>query len=102
MNAPDWTLPGMELIFEHDKDWLKKAIEQEDIVNSVDCLGWGFWPTQNRGYYDERVLRVMADFLEIQNKPFWDEYHAYCEQELRTRDEEELAQPDSDFGWLAP
>lgn len=90
MEQPDWNLPGMENISEHDIRWLKKSIENEDIVKSIHCLGWAFWPTKNVGYYDERTLRVMADFIEIQNKPFWDEYDAYCEQELRARDEEEL------------
>ena len=77
----DWNLPGMEVFGEDSLRWIKRSILDEDIVNAIACLGWGFWPTKNRGYYDEHSLRKIADFIEIQNKPFWDEYERYCDDE---------------------
>ncbi len=74
----DWDLPGMENIGEDMTRWLVRLIREGELINSIHCLGWGYWPTKNGGYLDERTLRVLADFIEIQNKPFWDEYEAYC------------------------
>ena len=79
----DWTLPGMEKFDQRTLDSFKRSIEQGDIVNSIHSLGWALWPTVNRGYYDSDHLRQIADFLEIQNKPFWDEYDRYCEEQER-------------------
>ncbi len=47
-------------------------------------MGWSLWPTKNTGYYDTEHLRAIADFLEIQNKPFWDAYDRYCEEQMAT------------------
>jgi len=80
LDKVDWTLPGMEKFSEADIRFLKKTITDEDLVNSIHCLGWALWPTTNRGYYNEDVLRKLADFIEIQNKPFWDEYDKHCEE----------------------
>lgn len=77
----DWGLPGMEGIDKRDRDSITRSILSGDIVNSYYCMGWALWPTCNRGYYDERWLRKIADFLEIQNKPFWDEYEEYCKRD---------------------
>jgi hypothetical protein len=76
----DWDLPGMDKFGEDTRRWLTKAILDGDIVEAMCSLGWSFWPTTNRGYYDERHLRAIADFLEIQNKPFWDSYEKYCSE----------------------
>lgn len=79
MEQVNWFLPGMEKFSEQQLSAIKRSLDNEDIVNSIHCLGWALWPTENRGYYDSEWLRVIADFLEIQNKPFWDEYEAYCQ-----------------------
>lgn len=84
----DWSLPGMEKISEDNKKFLTKLILEEDLVNSVHCLGWAFWPTKNNGYLDERLLRLLADFIEIQNKRFWDEYDKYCQEHAEEMSEE--------------
>ena len=73
-----WDLPGMEQFNDHQKETLIRCIQGGDIVNSIHCLGWALWPTENKGYYDTEHLRMIATFLEVQNKPFWDEYEAYC------------------------
>lgn len=78
LDKVDWGLPGMENFTEQDKMILERCILGGDIVNSVSCLGWALWPTSNKGYYDENHLRRIADFIEIQNKPFWDEYDQWC------------------------
>lgn len=84
----NWDLPGMEKFDDRTKEIFIRSIQQGDIVNSIHSLGWALWPTKNRGYYDSHHLRQIADFLEIQNKPFWDEYKAYCAvQEPLTGDE---------------
>lgn len=80
MKEPDWSLPGMEKFSEEQIRHLKRAIENRNIVESIHCLGWALWPTDNRGYYDSGFLRTIADFLDIQNKPFWDEYDKACEE----------------------
>ncbi len=78
----DWNLPGMENFSKDNKEYLTRFILDGTLVNDATCLGWALWPTKNEGFYDEKILRVIADFIEIQNKPFWDDYAAYCyEQE---------------------
>jgi hypothetical protein len=92
----DWKLPGMEKFHEHQIKTLKRSIEIGTIVNSIHSLGWSLWPTKNEGYYDEHWLRTIADFIEIQNKPFWDEYEKYCEEQHQ-RDEENNVEDDDFF-----
>lgn len=70
----DWAAPGMEKFTERELKYLRRCIEQEDIVCSIHSLGWALWPTTNRGYYDSDLLRKIADFLEIQNKIYWKGY----------------------------
>ncbi len=85
-----WDLPGMEQFSDNQRQVLIRCIQGGDIVNSIHCLGWALWPTQNKGYYDTEHLRMIATFLEVQNKPFWDEYEAYCAaQEPLTEQEQE-------------
>jgi hypothetical protein len=86
----DWDLPGMENIGEDMTRWLVRLIREGELINSIHCLGWGFWPTKNGGYLDERTLRVLADFIEIQNKPFWDEYDKWCEEHPPEQEGDEL------------
>ena len=74
----NWSLPGMESLTDYQKTALIRYIQHGDIVCSLHCLGWAFWPTENRGFYDATSLRTIATFLEIQNKPMWDEYDDYC------------------------
>lgn len=80
LDKVNWSLPGMENFTPERVRNLTKAIEDELIVHSIHCLGWALWPTKNEGYYDTAWLRCIADFLEIQNKPWLDEYDEYCEQ----------------------
>ena len=88
----DWNLPGMENFSDERKKNLSRAILNGTIVDGLACLGWALWPTKNEGYYDEAWLRCIADFLEIQNKPFWDSYDKWCEEnEDEMRKELELA-----------
>lgn len=75
----NWELPGMEQFDERTTEWIKRTILDGDIVEAICCLGWSLWPTTNHGYYDEWHLRKIADFLEIQNKPFWDSYEKQYE-----------------------
>lgn len=82
----DWNLPGMEKFDAITSDWLTRLILDGQLVNSIVCLGWGFWPTQNRGYLNDYYLRILADFIEIQNKPFWDEYEDYVDSKEATED----------------
>ena len=88
----DWTLPGMEKFSADDIAFFKRDIADPDggIVNSIHCLGWAYWPVRNKGYLDEQLLRVIADFIEIQNKPFWDEYDAYCAAQEPLTEKEQL------------
>jgi hypothetical protein len=74
----DLTLPGMEAFTEEDCRWLIRCIEQGDLVYTISSLGWALWPTENRGYYDARLLRKLADFIEVQNKPMEEEYDRHC------------------------
>ena len=76
----DMDLPGMEAFSFDDCLLLTRLIERGDLVYTVSSLGWAFWPTNNSGYYDARLLRMMADFIAIQNKPFEDEYDRYCQE----------------------
>ena len=94
LNKVDWTLPGMEKFSNEDIAFFKRDIIKEDssIVNSIDCLGWAYWPITNHGYLNARLLRKIADFTEIQNKPWEDEYDRYCSEQA----ELELL-PDEDF-----
>ncbi len=89
--GPHWFLPGMEKFSEQQLSALKRAIDDTSIVNSIHCLGWALWPTKNQGYYDSEWLRTIADFLEIQNKPFWDEYETYCNSNEPLDDEESFS-----------
>ena len=84
LNKVDWTLPGMEKFSEDDIAFFKRDIADDDggLVCEMACLGWGFWPVKNKGFYDERLLRVIANFIEIQNKPIWDAYDVYLEEKL--------------------
>jgi len=82
LDKVDWGLPGMDAFSERDIDYFKRSILAGDIVESMSCLGWALWPTENKGFYDTSSLRMIASFLEIQNKPFWDEYDKYCEESL--------------------
>lgn len=88
LSKVDWTLPGMEKFSEDDIRFFKRELEDEEggIVYSIQCLGWGFWPISNRGYLDEHLLRKIADFIEIQNKPFWDDYEKYCQETMDEND----------------
>lgn len=88
LSKVDWTLPGMEKISKDMNRWLIRIIEDEELVHSIACLGWAFWPTKNGGYLDQQTLRVLADFIEIQNKPFWDEYDAYYDSQEPLTDEQ--------------
>jgi len=90
LDTVDWNLPGMEKFSEHTKDWLTRLIKEDQLVNQLASLGWSFWPTRNIGFFDERSLRNLADFIEIQNKPFWDGYEEYCKQSLESEEEETL------------
>jgi len=85
----NWSLPGMEDLSKDDISWITRLIEGGDLVTDISCLGWAYWPTQNKGFLDERLLRTLANFIEIQNKPLWDGYDEYCEQneELKTPEE---------------
>lgn len=87
-HEPDWTLPGMEKFSDDDIAFFKRDLAASDgsIVNSIHSIGWALWPTTNKGYFDENLLRKIADFIEIQNKPFWDEYDEYC----RNRPQDDL------------
>ena len=81
MDKVDWSLPGMDKFSSDDIAFFKRDIATEQnpdgaLVNSIQSLGWAYWPIKNKGYLDERLLRKIADFIEIQNKPFWDEYEA--------------------------
>ena len=91
----DWTLPEMEKVSESNRLLLTRLICDGTIVNSIRSMGWAFWPTKNKGYYDPWLLRLIADFTEAQNKPFWDEYEKWSEEnELREdcdcEDEDEI------------
>ena len=84
----DWNLPGMEEITPQQRETLTRSILNGDIVNSIHSLGWSLWPTKNRGYYDEVWLRCIARFIEIQNKPFWDDYEKYCDGLMEAEDDD--------------
>lgn len=86
----NWTLPGMEVFSDREKEILIRSIQLGDIVNSIHSLGWALWPTKNRGYYDSEHLRMLAAFLEIQNKPFWDEYDNWCNEHPPEQEGDEL------------
>lgn len=61
--------------------FFKKLEEEGSLRNEIASLGWGFWPsecTAGSGYFDEHLLRILADEIERRNKPFWDEYEEYC------------------------
>lgn len=74
-----WDLPGMDKFSEEDIAFFKRDIlKGEGIVDSIHSIGWSYWPTANNGFLNEHLLRKIADFIEIQNKPFWDDYEAYC------------------------
>ena len=78
LDCVDWNLPGMEQFNEKDKQCLISLIEKGNIVLSYFITeGWAFWPTRNEGYYNSRLLRNIANFLDIQNKPFLDEQDRY-------------------------
>jgi cell division septum initiation protein DivIVA len=81
--AVNWELPGMEKFSKDDIAFFKREIghEKGGIVKNLHSLGWSYWPIANRGYLDHRLLRVIADFIEIQNKPFWDDYEAMNAEE---------------------
>lgn len=83
LKTVDWTLPGMEKFSQADLDFFEREIVADDphIVNAMASLGWAYWPVSNKGFLDERLLRKIADFIEIQNKPFWDSYEEYCRKE---------------------
>ena len=78
LDAVNWKLPGMEKFSESDIAFFKREIahKQAALVHTLPSLGWAYWPTTNRGFLDAPLLRRIADFIEIQNKPFWDEYEA--------------------------
>lgn len=80
----NWDLPGLDKFSEEDRRFIELCITQEDIVFSIHSMGWAYWPVKNRGFLNERMLRLIADFIEAQNKPFWDE----CEKHLATSDTE--------------
>lgn len=52
--------------------------ERGMLVNDISSLGWAFWPEKGGGFFNEHLLRQLADEIEKRNKPFWDEYEAYC------------------------
>jgi hypothetical protein len=77
----DWALPGMELFPAAFMRLIIRMVKEGDLVHEMCCLGWAYWPTKNRGYLDSGVLRHIADFIDIQNKPFWADYERYCDAE---------------------
>lgn len=88
----DWRLPGMAKFDDDEREHIERMILGGDIVDSIHCNGWAFWPTENKGYYDARILRRIAGFIEIQNKPMEDAYDKWCEeQEDKLRADLELA-----------
>lgn len=83
LNKVDWSLPDLKKFSEADIAFFKRNIYTEDnpdgaIVNSIASVGWSYWPRTNQGFLDANLLRKIADFIEICNKPFWDEYDKYC------------------------
>ena len=69
----------------NDEAFFKKLEDEGMLVNSIESLGWGFWPSTG-GYFDEITLRILADEIERRNKPFWDEYEQYCRSNQATED----------------
>lgn len=76
----DENLPGMEDFTSDQLRTIIRMICDLDIVNDISCLGWSFWPYENKGYYDENLLDTISKFIRIQNKPFWDDYYKWCEE----------------------
>ena len=68
--------------YEH---FFKKLEDEGSLRNEIASLGWGFWPSECKegsGYFNEETLRILADEIERRNKPFWDEYEAYCKSQV--------------------
>lgn len=81
LSKVDWNLPGMEKFNEENVRCFTKLILGGDLVTDISCTGWALWPTSNKGFYPDYFLRQIADFIEIQNKPFWDDYEKYCHEQ---------------------
>lgn len=68
-------------------DTFFKNLEDAGILrDELSSLGWAIWPFDKNGkqmgYFDERLLRAVADEIEKRNKPFWDEYEAYSRRQM--------------------
>jgi hypothetical protein len=81
-----------------DSEKFFQKLEQDGmLVDSIHSLGWGFWPQDGGGYFDEYTLRLLADEIERRNKPFWDNYEEYCKNLPLDLPKEEIVE-DCDFG----
>lgn len=70
----------------NDEDFFKALEESGILRDEMSSLGWALWPFDKNGkqmgFFDERLLRRVADEIERRNKPFWDEYEAYCRGQM--------------------
>lgn len=71
-------------------NFFKKLEEEGLLADEITSLGWAFWLPNGGGFMDERLLRILADEIERRNKPFWDEYEAYCASQPKDTDMEEF------------
>jgi hypothetical protein len=73
-----------------DELFFKKLEDEGLLVNDIGSDGWAFWPINKDGKYtgflNEFYLRKLADEIERRNKPFWDEYEAYCAKQHHHHD----------------
>lgn len=69
-----------------DEEFFKRLEEDGILRDEISSLGWALWPFDKNGkqmgYFDEHLLRRVADEIERRNKPFWDEYEAYCRRQM--------------------
>ena len=69
-----------------DEEFFKRLEESGILRDEFSSLGWALWPFDKNGkqmgFFDERLLRKVADEIERRNKPFWDEYEAYSKRQI--------------------
>lgn len=69
-----------------DDTFFKRLEEHGILRDELSSLGWALWPFnkdgKQMGFFNEHLLRKVADEIERRNKPFWDEYEAYCRRQM--------------------
>lgn len=81
----------------NSQSFFQKLEDDGLLRDELASIGWAFWPFdqdgRQRGFFDENLLRSLADEIERRNAPFWQSYFDHHREEYGMEGDGQLIFP---------